>query len=268
MTIITMTREMGSRGKDVARDLSDRLGFNVIHHELVAEDDVFDDGESEVWRHLESTPDEIDRWRTRGAGSGRLTPVELIEIALEGDAIIRGWGATRLFRDVPGILHVRVCAPMDLRVATVAERLGVDERTARREIDRSDAAHGQTFLRFFRGDWRDPANYDLVFSTAQTGPESCGEMLAQMARSRIFADAEERNSALRQMLARERVQETLRSSGLVEQRGAHVDATISGGDVRLYGVVAHHGDRARAEREFAEKPWVERVQNDISILSD
>lgn len=268
MTIITMTREMGSRGKDVARDLADRLGFNVIHHELVAEDDVFDDGESEVWRHLESTPDEIDGWRTRRAGTGRLTSVELIEIALEGEAIIRGWGATRLFRDVPGVLHVRVCAPMEMRVATVAERLDVDARTARREIDRSDAAHGQTFLRFFRGDWRDPGNYNVILDTAQSEPADCADLLAQMARSTIFTDTGATANELSRMLARERVQETLRSCGLEERRGARVDAIIAEGEVRLYGTVAHQGHRAEIEQEFAGKPWVNSVRNDIFVVSD
>ena len=35
MTVIAMTREMGSLGKDVAAGLADQLGLTVVHHELV-----------------------------------------------------------------------------------------------------------------------------------------------------------------------------------------------------------------------------------------
>ena len=35
MTVIAMTREMGTLGKDVAAGVSEKLGIEVIHHELV-----------------------------------------------------------------------------------------------------------------------------------------------------------------------------------------------------------------------------------------
>ena len=35
MAIITMTREMGSLGRDVALGLADRLGLDLVQHELV-----------------------------------------------------------------------------------------------------------------------------------------------------------------------------------------------------------------------------------------
>jgi len=38
MAIIAMTREMGSRGRDVALVLAGRLGLEVFHHELVERD--------------------------------------------------------------------------------------------------------------------------------------------------------------------------------------------------------------------------------------
>ena len=38
MAVIAMTREMGTRGKDVTARLADRLGLMVVHHELVEHD--------------------------------------------------------------------------------------------------------------------------------------------------------------------------------------------------------------------------------------
>ena len=35
MALVAMTREMGSLGKDVAAAVADRLGKQVIHHEII-----------------------------------------------------------------------------------------------------------------------------------------------------------------------------------------------------------------------------------------
>jgi hypothetical protein len=38
MAVVAMTREMATLGRDVAAGLAERLGLNVVHHELVAQD--------------------------------------------------------------------------------------------------------------------------------------------------------------------------------------------------------------------------------------
>jgi hypothetical protein len=55
MAVIAMTREMATLGKDVAAGLAERLGLDVVHHELVKHDIVESSGlpESEVLRFLE-----------------------------------------------------------------------------------------------------------------------------------------------------------------------------------------------------------------------
>ena len=54
MAIIAMTREMATLGQDVAACLAERLGLDIVHHELVAQDIAERAGmrESEVQRFL------------------------------------------------------------------------------------------------------------------------------------------------------------------------------------------------------------------------
>ncbi len=55
MAVIAMTREMGSLGKDVAVGLADRLGLELIQHEIVQHvADKMHVGESVVNRFLET----------------------------------------------------------------------------------------------------------------------------------------------------------------------------------------------------------------------
>ena len=65
MAIIVMTREMGTLGKEVARAFARRKGINVVHHELTrpSHDRMAKAQESEVFRFLEGTEEEMSKWR-------------------------------------------------------------------------------------------------------------------------------------------------------------------------------------------------------------
>lgn len=260
-----MTREMGTLGKEVAREFARRTGYSVLHHELVEgpRETVRDAGESEVFRFLEGSEAEIDKWRTNRAQGGYLTPEEVYEIALEGDALIRGWGANRLLRDVPNVMSLRVCAPLEARVEEMKRRLGVDERTALREIERSDAAHGRTFLRFFQDDWRDPFNYDLVLNTGHMSPTVCADLLCDAVASPAFGETEATRRELQDRLLEARIASALSSDGTLERRGSHISVSVDDAVVRLYGVVSDGSSRRLAEEIVAALSGVRDVRNDI-----
>jgi hypothetical protein len=123
MAIIAMTREMATLGQDVAAGLGERLGLDIVHHELVAQDIAERAGmrESEVQRFLGGEASLLERWRVDRARVSRYTAEEILELAVKGNVLIRGWGATYLLRNVPHVLCVRICAPMaDRACANVA----------------------------------------------------------------------------------------------------------------------------------------------------
>ena len=65
MTVIAMTREMGSLGKDVAAKIANQLSLEVIHHEIVEHDiaDPLHLHPSEVHNYLEGSPSLLERWK-------------------------------------------------------------------------------------------------------------------------------------------------------------------------------------------------------------
>src|SRR5919197_5491926 len=98
MAVIAMTREMATRGKDVAAGLAQRLALNVVHHEVVEHDIAERSGmrESEVHRYLEGEASLLERWRIDRKRVSRYTAQEILELAVKGDVLMRGWGATYL----------------------------------------------------------------------------------------------------------------------------------------------------------------------------
>lgn len=265
MTVIVMTREMGTLGKEVAREFARRKNYSVVHHELVRNslERAAMSEESEVYRFLEGSDAEIAQWRNQHAADGYLTRTEVLELAGKGNVLIRGWGATRLLKSVPNVLSVRVCAPMPFRVNVMMKRLGVDEHTARREIRRSDAAHSRAFLRFFQIDWRAAENYDLVLNTSHASPADCAETLLQAVEAATFGETDEMHRVLNDMLLSARIEEELRVQGLADVWGRHVEAAVADGAVRLFGVVSHSETRRTAEDIVASKFGIAQIQNDI-----
>ena len=260
-----MTREMGTLGKEVARQFALRMNYVVLHHELVETpaERAGRDEESEVYRFLEGSEERLEHWRNNRAKGGYLTREEIFEIALEGEALVRGWGACRLLKAVPNVLSVRVCAAMEFRIEQMMQRLGVDERAARREIERSDAAHSRTFLRFFEADWRDAKNYDVVLNTTHLSPELCADMLVDLVGNPSFAETEATRRELEDRLLQARISTALATDRVLGKRGRHIHVAVDEAKVRLYGVVMDGASRQRAEAIVGTQPGIRNLQNDI-----
>lgn len=242
MTVIAMTREMGTRGKDVAAIVAEALGLQVVHHEVVerhvAERMHVD--ETLVHRFLEGESSLWDRWRIDGRQVSQCTAEEILGLAVEGNVLIRGWGAAQLLADVPHVLTVRVCAPMAFRVAEMRGRLALDDdKLARREIERSDEAHDRAVRALFGSGWRRASGYAISLNTGHMSVETAGDLLIALARTPSFAETEASRAVLADKLVLARVRATLRASGHEAGEGGGLDITVSDGVVTLAGITTN-----------------------------
>jgi cytidylate kinase len=208
MPVIAMTREMATRGSEVAARLADRLGLAIIHHEIVEHDIAERTGmpESEVHRFLEGEASLIERWTLDRRRMSRYTAQEILELAARGNVLIRGWGASYLLRSVPHVVCVRVCAPMPFREQVLMERLGLKTSAeARKEIVHNDGAHNGTMRRLFGIDWEDPSLYAIVLNTARVPVADCVEHIAGLSGSAAFQETSQSRDALMDQLILARV---------------------------------------------------------------
>jgi cytidylate kinase len=212
MAIIAMTREMATLGKDVAEGLAARLGLTIVHHELVEQDIAQRAGmpESEVHRFLEGETPLLQKWKIDRKRLSRYTAQEILELAAQGKTLIRGWGATYLLQSVPHAICVRICAPMSFRTHVLMQRLSItDQRVARREIERSDAAHNNTMRKMFGIDWQDPGLYTLALNTARVSVDDCVEQITRLAESPAFQETTSSRLALLDQIILARVHDAL-----------------------------------------------------------
>jgi hypothetical protein len=153
MPLIAMTREMGSLGKDVAAGVAQQMNRKVVYHEII--DQLADKmrlRKSHVERFLDGRAGFWERMTTDQTSLSIFTADETFKILRNGGAaVIRGWGAAHLLRDVPHVIRVRVCAPHETKVERMMERLDTDRRDAVvNEIAMSEEAHNGDHAAPFR----------------------------------------------------------------------------------------------------------------------
>ena len=85
MTVIAMTREMGTLGKDVAAGLAGKLGIEVVHHEIVERHlaERLQVSEGAVHRFLEGEASLWERWKIDSKRLSRFTAEEILQLALQ-----------------------------------------------------------------------------------------------------------------------------------------------------------------------------------------
>ena len=241
MAVITMTREMGTLGKDVAHGLAEALDLRIVHHELVEQDLAERLGvqESAVHHYLEGSASLLERWKIDKQKLSRYTAQEILGFAQEGNIVNRGWGATALLRDVPNVIRIRVCAPMAFRERVMMERLGLKQAgVVRREIERSDAAHSRVVQGSFDVDWESPLLYHAVFNTESVPVATCVRAVRLLADDPAFQETDATRAALRDKLLEWNVRSALadRHAGA---RLVSIDVATKDGIVILSGTVSH-----------------------------
>jgi cytidylate kinase len=262
MTVIAMTREMGSLGKDVAAGLADQMGLTVVHHELVEHNLAERLGvqESAVHRYLEGGASLLERWKIDKEKLSRYTAEEILELAKQGNVVIRGWGAVALLRAVPHVLRVRVCAPMPSRERVMVERLGLKSPSeAMREILQNDAAHARIMRGFFGVNWEDPQLYHVVLNTGAVPVDACVSIVRLLAERPEFKVTDETRSVLADKLMESRVR-----AALGDAFATPITVKVAMGKVTLTGTTM--SPVSNVEELVRSVPGVTEVENRIVVV--
>src|ERR1700719_2227163 len=92
MTVIAMTREIGSHGSDVAAGVAAQLGLEIINSEIVLPNVAGSLGVEQgvVQRYLDGKASLFDRWQVDTRKLSRHTLDQVLNLAMKGNVLIRG----------------------------------------------------------------------------------------------------------------------------------------------------------------------------------
>jgi len=266
MPVIAMTQEIGTRGRDVAQGVAQALGIVLVSHDLADRlADRMHVKKSLVQRLREGKASLFERLSTSSTEISAHTAEEVLRLAREGDVLIRGWGSTMVLRPISHVPCVRVCAPLEVRVRTLMERLDTDdEDMVRDQITRSDAAHAAAMQSRFHVTWGDGLLYDLTLNTERLSIETCVEAIVALVRRPEFAETDASRAHLADLALAARVRTAL----LDDPRTAdlHVTLTGQGDQVRLRGILPDQDALDACVEIAGEVPGVSQVINDLKTM--
>jgi hypothetical protein len=107
----------------------------------------------------------------------------ILEAAQTLPLIVVGFGTQCIFADRADALHVRLVAPLAMRVERLRARFGWDATNAATRARRMDEDRRRYVQRYFHRDVRDPLLYDVQINTGRTSLDEAASMTELLVRS-------------------------------------------------------------------------------------
>jgi cytidylate kinase len=198
MRAITISREYGSGGGEIAARLAKRLQWRLVDHEVVvrvaqklhvSEEEAEDHDErvenlaARILKSLRvvhpTMPVAIEVPLTMDSRAFHEARSQIIEGAVaSGHVVIVGRGAQAHLAHRRDVLHVRIVAPLEARIAYVMSREGLGRARAQARILRKDQERARYLETFYHRSPGDPHLYDLVLNTGILDLESAIDVIA------------------------------------------------------------------------------------------
>lgn len=208
MTVITISRQLGSGGDLIAAHICELLNYRHFDKEMMVEAaahaglceaEVIDFTEDRykvqdfISRLLRVRPRTVKEVMFREEQHGEVETltsrtldeedcVSLVRYTVErahheDNMVIVGRGGQAILHGKPNVLHVRIIAPDETRFQHLraAGMSGISE--IKLKIRDSDRGSAEYLKRFFNIDWNDSHLYDLVLNTGRIGTLDAAEII-------------------------------------------------------------------------------------------
>ena len=208
--LITVSREFGAGGTDLAREVGARLNWPVLDHDIVhrvAERLRMNDGTVEPFD--EHPPSLLARiatvlivplpgmysYPTVGEVPTHDAIADATRRVIEDAAkslplIVVGHGAQCIFEDRTDTLSLRLSAPLNVRQSRIAARQKIGHPQAAELVRRADEDRQAYTQRYFHRDWRSELLYDLQINTGTIGISEAATMVTRLVEHRSTSLAE------------------------------------------------------------------------------
>ena len=192
--VITIGRQYGSNGHDIAKKLSQRLGIHYYDKELIkiagerqhiSYEELLkvDEKRANPWRYPVEDEVQMERkFRFEPMNDVLFyTQAEIIKgLAEKEDCIIVGRCADDILKGTKGSRSVFIHAPFEKRVERIMERASIDEREAAALIKKIDKQRRYYYNYFTDKKWEDMTQYDICLDSGSMPEEQILDVLAAL----------------------------------------------------------------------------------------
>lgn len=185
-TIITISRQHGSGGREVGRQLSERLGIPFYDHQLIEmaaescpiDKSFFENADAKgaggFWQELGAN---VNHDLSMNDKAFLHQSSVIREIANKGGCIIVGRCADYVLKDYTNVLKVFVYADLESRKERIEHIYKEADEKALSKIEKTDKKRA-SYYKFYTGqNFGEAKNYDICLNTSLLGIERCVEIV-------------------------------------------------------------------------------------------
>ena len=263
MAIITISRQLGSLGDEIARAAAEALGYEYIEKTQISEVlsklgfspsdmDKFDEKKPSVWQSLIMHKELFTHY----------IRAVVYELASKNNVVIVGRGGQAILKDVPGTLHVRIIAPYPTRVNRSMEEEGYEEKHIERLVRQGDRDSSGYLSTYFDMNWDDCALYDLIINTRIMDLRKSVELITCAADNIVLEESNQMSEMLYDLALNHRAKATLlHITGGTEW----ADLEVENGIATLSGLVRSPDIKNDCEKALLDIEDITAVNNHLGV---
>ena len=195
--IITISRQFGSGGRTIGREVANRLGIPFYDKELVdqialesgfAPSFIEENGEHSPSRSRLAYA--FSNQGVPGVMNGMSTADFLwtvqcnviMQLAQQGPCVIVGRNADYILKDRTDCLDVFIHADMDFRADRIVQLYGESEKSPEARLNEKDKRRSINYQHYTGQVWGQTANYDLCLNSGKLGIDACVDLIVSLAK--------------------------------------------------------------------------------------
>lgn len=199
--VITIARGFGSGGKEIAMELSQKLGIPCYERQLITmaskisgiDESLFVETDeklrgSYLVKALKGVPyqyqvEPTEKEFISDANLFHIVANVIREVAKVQSCVIIGKCADYILKDCPNVISVYIEAPRKNCLESIMSKMLVTEEEAARMIKKTDKYRAQYYKYYTGGGlWTNPVNYDMTLNSARVGRGRCVDVITDYLR--------------------------------------------------------------------------------------
>ncbi len=258
MTIVAISREMGSGGYEIGAAVAKALNFEYVDRQiLLRAAQAHGVPEAKLVEAVERRLSLWERFDTERRRYLAFLEAAYYAFAERGHLVTASRSGPFFVRDVRHALKVRITAPVAVRVRRLMAQEPLDPKAAMAKVRAYDREMATRLDYLFGVDWTRPENYDLVLTTQDDAWDFYTDCLVAAARHPRYQPTPESLQRVRDLSLAAQVRAALATEPGTEY--LTVEVTAQAGHVALKAVVFSPAELETASEVAKRVPGVTSV---------
>ena len=236
MTIVAISREIGSGGYEIGAAVAKALDFEYVDRQILLQAaHAHGEPKAKLVEVVERGLSQWERFDTERSRYLIFLEAAYYAFAEKGNLVTASRSGPFFLRDIRHAVRVRIMAPFEVRVRRIMVQEKVDLKAAVAKVRSYDREMSGRIDYLFGLDWTRPENYDFVINTRDDAWAFYTELLVWAARHPQYQPTPESLQRIRDLNIAVQVRVAFAKDPVI--KNLNIEPTAQAGHVMLKGVV-------------------------------